>query len=152
MLDHADAFFFLQFCDLLVERFHFGPMHFRPEMVLGMIAIVKKEPVVNLPVAAHPPSNGFIGVRPIMAVIAIQITKTVPKIEKRQKIENHVAPVKHKHHEQHSRESCQLDVSPYQFAAAAFAQFPPNRTNIVAEETRKTYLHGLSASPSCPCL
>src|SRR5213082_1636717 len=31
----------------------------------------KKEPVVNLPVAAHPPSNGFIGVRPIMAVIAI---------------------------------------------------------------------------------
>src|SRR5947199_9756998 len=135
MPDHADALFFLQFSDLLVERLHFGPMHLRPEMVLGMITIVKKEPVVNLPVAAHPPSNGFIGVRPIMAVITIQITKTVAKIEKRQKIENHVAPVKHKHHKQHSRESSQHDVSPSEFAAAAFAQFPPNRTNIVAKET-----------------
>src|SRR5438046_9240562 len=95
MLDHADAFFFLQFCDLLVERFHFGPMYFRPEMVLGMIAIVKKEPVVNLPVAAHPPSNGFIGVRPIMAVIAIQKTETVANIEKRQTRKKYEAPVKH---------------------------------------------------------
>jgi hypothetical protein len=70
-----------------------------------------------------------------MAVIAIQITKTVAKIEKRKKIENYVAPIKHKHHEQHSRERRQLDVSPNKFAAAALAQFPPNRTNIVAEET-----------------
>src|SRR5436309_14548790 len=122
MLDHADAFFFLQFSDLLVERFHLGPMHFWPEMVLGMITIVKKEPVVNLPVAAHPPSNGFIGVRPIMAVITIQITKTVAKIEKRQKIENHVAPVKHKNHEPHGRDSGQLNATPYGFASAACAQ------------------------------
>ena len=135
MLDHADTFFFLQFGDLLVEPFHFRPMDFRPEMVLGMIAIVEKEPVVNLPVAAHPPSDRLVGVRPIMAVVAIQIAETVAKIEKRQKIENHVVPVKHKHHEQHRRERCQLDVSPNEFAAAALAQFPPNRTNIVTEET-----------------
>src|SRR5438874_5417789 len=47
VFDRAHAFLFLQLADALPEVFHFRPMHFWTEMVLGVIAVVKKEPVVN---------------------------------------------------------------------------------------------------------
>src|SRR5260370_33537301 len=59
------------------------------------------------------------------------------EIEKRQEIENHVAPVKEEHHEEHASECRQLDISPDEFATAAFAQFSANCTNIVTEKTEE---------------
>src|SRR5206468_10951607 len=61
-LDRADAFLFLQIGNALPERFHFRPVHFGPEMVLGMIAVVEEEPVIDFAVAAHAPGNRFVGV------------------------------------------------------------------------------------------
>jgi len=76
-LDRADAFLFLQVGNALPERFHFCPMHFRPEMVLGVIAVVKEEPVVDFAVAAHAPGNRFVRVRAVMAIITVQVTEAV---------------------------------------------------------------------------
>ncbi len=93
-LDRADAFLFLQIGNALPERFHFRPVHFGPEMVLGVIAVIEEEPVINFAVAAHSPGDRLIRVRAVMAIITVQVTETVAEIEKRQEIEDHVTPVK----------------------------------------------------------
>ena len=65
------------------------------------------------------------------------------EIEKRQEIENHVAPVEEEHHEEPAGECRQLDISPDELAAAAFPQFPANCTNIVAEKTEEDVTPGV---------
>ena len=42
VIDDADAFLPLHFGDALMERFHFRPVHFRPEMMFGVIAVVEE--------------------------------------------------------------------------------------------------------------
>src|SRR5437870_9319040 len=76
-LDCANAFLLLQIADALPKIFHFCPMHFRPEVVFGMIAVVEKEPVVEFSVAAYAPRDRLVRIRPIMAVVAVQITEAV---------------------------------------------------------------------------
>jgi len=92
-LNYTNALLLLQVGDALVERFHFRPMDFRAEMVFGVVAVVEKEPVVNLAVTAHAPRHRFVRIGAIMAIVTIQVAKAVAEIEKRQKEEN-VAPVK----------------------------------------------------------
>lgn len=134
-LYRADAFLFLQIGNALPERFHFCPVHFGPEMMLGVIAVIEEEPVVDFAVAAHPPGDRFVRVRAVMAIITVQVTEAVAKIEKRQEIKDHVAPVKQEHHQERRGKRSQFDVAPKQVAIAAFTQFPPNRTDVVAKET-----------------
>jgi hypothetical protein len=38
----------LRFGNLLMQLFHLGPMQLRPEMVFGMVAIVKKSQLYSL--------------------------------------------------------------------------------------------------------
>src|SRR5436189_750141 len=85
-LDCTNAFLFLQAFDALVKFFHLRPMHFRPEMLLGMIAVVEKQPVVDFSVAAYPPGNRFIGICAIMAIVAVEITEAVAQVPERQEI------------------------------------------------------------------
>ena len=51
-------------------------MHFGPEMVFGMVAVVEKQPVVDFSVAAHTPGDRFIGIRSIMPIVTVQITES----------------------------------------------------------------------------
>ena len=92
-LNYTNALLLLQVGDALVERFHFRPMHFRAEMMFGVVAVVEKEPVINLAVTAHAPGHRFVRIGAIMAIVTIQVAEAVAEIEKRQKEEN-VAPVK----------------------------------------------------------
>src|SRR5437667_8788543 len=133
-LDRADALLLLQIDNALAKLFHLRPMHLRPEMVLGVIAVVKEKPVVDFSVTAHAPSNRFIRIRAVMTVIAVQVTEAMAKIPKRQKIKNHIAPIEEEHHEQRGRECCQLDVAPEQIAVVALAQFPADCNDILAKE------------------
>src|SRR6478672_5285281 len=71
--------------NLIAERLHSSPMHLRPEMMFGMVAIVKPCPVIQLAVSAHAPCNRLVGIAPVMPVVAVQIRKAVAKIPKRQK-------------------------------------------------------------------
>ena len=61
-------------------------------MVFCVITVVKEEPVIDFAVAAHAPGNWLVRIRAVMPVIAIQITKAVAEIPKRQEKE-HEPPV-----------------------------------------------------------
>ena len=112
-------------------------MHFGPEMVFGMVAIVEKQPVVDFSVTAYTPGDRFIGVRSIMPIVAVEITKAVAEVPERQEIKNDVAPVKQEHHEKRDGERCQLEGAPEKIAVVAFAQFFPDRPYVVAKETQE---------------
>src|SRR3984893_16416027 len=134
-LNGANAFGFLQVGNALMERFHFDPMHFRPEMVFGVVAVVEEEPVVDFSVTAHAPGDRFVGVSAVMTVVAVQITEAVAEIPERHKIKNHVSPVEEKHREERDCEGGQLKVSPDNVVVAALAKFFADRADIISEET-----------------
>jgi len=145
MLDHANAFPLLQISNALAKRFHFRPMHFRAEMVLGVVTVVKKEPVINFSVATHSPRDRFVGICPVMAEISVQVTKAVAEVEKWQE-KKHVTPVDEMdgpgrddncHAQQYHNEHRQLDVAPAQLDFAAFDQLALNHGWIVPEKTKK---------------
>src|SRR5260370_12336285 len=133
----ANAFLFLQLSNALAEGFHFCPMHFRPEMVFGVVAVVEKEPVVDFSVAAHAPGDWFVRVRAVVAIVTVQITETMAEIPKRNHEEDHVSPIEEKHDEKRGRERSQFDVSPKNVAVPALPQLATDRADIVAEKTQK---------------
>ena len=83
-LEDTNSSLALLFYDLIAERLHSSPMHFRPEMMFGMVAIVKPRPVIELAVGAHAPGNRLVGIAPVMPIVAVQIREAVAKIPKRQ--------------------------------------------------------------------
>ena len=92
MIDDADAFPFLQLGDLPLELFHFRPMHFRTEMMLGVVAVVEENPVINLPVATYAPRDRFVRISAIVTEISIQVAEAMAQVEEGQK-EQHVPPI-----------------------------------------------------------
>jgi len=63
-------------------------------MMLSVGAVVKEEPVVELAVTADAPGNWLIGVRAVMAEVAVQVAEAMAEIEERQEEKNHVMPVR----------------------------------------------------------
>src|SRR5207302_698133 len=92
MIDHANAFLFLQLGNLPLKLFHFRPMHFRTKMMLGVVAVVEEDPIVNLPVATYAPCDRFIRVSPIVTEVSIQVAEAMSQVEEGKK-EQHVTPV-----------------------------------------------------------
>ena len=145
VLDRAHAFLLLQVLDVSAEFFHFSPVNLWTEMMLGVIAVVEKQPVVNFSVAAHAPRNRLVGVRSVVPVVAIQVTKAMAEIPKRQEIQ-HESPVNEVNrirryddrHDQKRRGECrQLNVAPEIIAVLPFPQVLADRADVVAEETQK---------------
>ncbi len=62
--DYADAFLPLEVGNLLMEPFHFRPVHLRTEVMFGVVSVIEKEPVVELAVAAMPHAIGLLGFAP----------------------------------------------------------------------------------------
>src|ERR1044071_9322516 len=120
-----------------MKFFHLRPMDFGPEMVLGMVAVVEKQPVVDFSITAYTPCNRFIRVRSIMAIVTVEITKAVAEVPERQEIKNDVAPVKQEHHEKRNCERCQFEIAPEKISVLAFAQFFPDRPYVVAEKAQE---------------
>ena len=77
----------LQVGNFLVELVHSGPVQLWPEMVFGVVAIVKKKPVVQFVVRAYAPCDRLVGIAPVMEEIAVEVGATVPQIVERQKEE-----------------------------------------------------------------
>ena len=80
-LDYSDSSSALPFHDLVAEFLHSRPVHFRPEMMLGMIAVKKPDPVVKFVVTAHPPGKRFVRVAAIVAVVTVEIGKAMAKYQ-----------------------------------------------------------------------
>ena len=76
----------LRFENLLVELVHFGPVHFRPEMVFSVVAIVEPKQIVPLIVRAYAPGDRFIGIPAVMEKIAVQIRAAVSQVIKWEKV------------------------------------------------------------------
>ena len=76
----------------IAKCLHSGPMHLRSEMMLGVVAIKKPDPVVKLLVAAHAPRERLIRVPAIVPVVPVQVRKAVAEIPERQK-KTDVTPV-----------------------------------------------------------
>ena len=120
-----------------MELFHFRPMHLGSEMMLGMIAVIKEEPVIDPAVTTHAPGDRLIGIAAVMTKITVQVTEAVTKIKEGQEIKDDVTPVEAKHDKERARDSSQLDVSPAYLRFAALAQLAFDRRRIVAKETQK---------------
>jgi hypothetical protein len=94
-LDHAHSGALLLVGDLFVELAHFRPVHLRAEVVLGVVAVVEPDPIVEPVIAAHAPGDGQVGVAAVVAVVAVQVREAVAEIIKRQVEAEHEAPVQH---------------------------------------------------------
>ena|SRR5438128_12610732 len=91
-LDHSDSSSALSFHYLFAQGLHSRPVHFWPEMMLGMEAVKKPDPIEKLVVTTHPPGKRLVRVAAVMAVIAVEIGKAMAKIPERHK-KTDVAPV-----------------------------------------------------------
>src|SRR4030095_8450001 len=111
-LDCTNAFLFLHLFDGLMKFFQLRPMHFGPEMVLGMVAVVEKQPIVDSSVAAYTPGDRFIGICTIMPIVAVEITEAVAHVPERQEIKNHEAPVETEHSKKRGRQCSLLKAGP----------------------------------------
>src|ERR1700736_5681406 len=80
--DDADAGGALLVDDLVAEGLHPGPMHFRPEMMFGVVAVKEPDPVIEFVVTAHAPRDRFVRVAAVMPVVTIQVGEAVAKIPK----------------------------------------------------------------------
>src|SRR5438552_4804110 len=92
-LDHAHPSSALLFENLVTKGLYSGPMHFRPEMMFGVIAIIKPDPVIEPVITAHAPRNRLFRIAPVMSIVAVQIRQAVAKVIEREK-ETDVLPVK----------------------------------------------------------
>ncbi len=72
-LDHAHTGGALLIDNLIAERLHAGPMDFRAEVMLGVVAVIEPDPIVELVVTAHAPRDRLIGIATVVAIIAIQV-------------------------------------------------------------------------------
>ena len=127
----------------MAKLLHFGPVHFRAEMVLGVVAVVEEKPVVDFSVAAYAPGNRFVRVRAVMPIVTVQITEAVTEIPKRQEKQyeppvdevNRVRRNNDRHYQERRCERPQFDISPEIIAVLTLAQFAFDCANIIAKET-----------------
>jgi len=93
----------LLFHDLIAERLHSCPMHFRSEMMLRVIAVKEPDPIVKFVVTAHAPGKRFVRVAAIVAVVAVEVGKAMAKVPKRHK-KTDVVPVENAENEERGNE------------------------------------------------
>src|SRR5882724_6544885 len=102
-LDHSDSSSALSFHDLIAECLYARPVHFWPEMMLGMEAVKKPGPIVKFVVTIHPPGKRFVRFAAIMAVIAVEIGKAMAQVPERHK-KTDVAPVENAENDESENE------------------------------------------------
>src|SRR6516225_4548107 len=80
-------------------------------MVLGVVAIVKPEQIIQFVVRAYPPGDRLVGVAAIMQEITVQVCAAVPQIIEGEK-EKPEFPVQHKANGNRSTQNHNLDYAP----------------------------------------
>src|SRR5438128_2005089 len=78
--DNAHSGAALLVSQLRVQRLHVGPMHARTVVMLGVIAVVEPQPVVQLVIRAHTPRQRNFWIAAEMQVVAVQIRKAVTEV------------------------------------------------------------------------
>src|SRR3954447_12017299 len=106
-------------------------------MMLGVVAVIKEQPIVDFAVTADPPRDRLVGIASVVAKVSVQIAEAVSEVNERQQKEQHIAPVQQKEHEQVCRERRELNVSPEQIFVGALSEFPANRRRIIAKHAEE---------------
>src|SRR6516164_1405817 len=78
--NHPDALPALCLGNLLVQSLHLGPVQLWPEMVLGMVSVVKPEQIIQFVIRAYTPGDRLVRVAAIMKEITVQVGAAVPQI------------------------------------------------------------------------
>src|SRR5437762_8116068 len=70
-LDHAHPSSALLFENLVTKGLYSGPMHLWPEMMFGVVTVIKPDPVIEFVITAHPPGDRVVGIAAIMPIVAV---------------------------------------------------------------------------------
>ena len=133
-LDYAHSSGTLLFGNLSMQRLHSRPMHLWPEVMFGVVTIVKPRPVIQLPVSAYAPRNRLVGIAAVMPIVAVQVREAVAEIPERQK-KTDVMPVKDPKDDKRRDETHQLEYSPKRLARTLPFQFLEDSFWVLAKET-----------------
>ncbi len=138
-LDHAHTGRALLIDDLIAKSLHACPMHFRPEMMLSVVTVIKPDPIVELIVTAHAPGDRFVGVSAVVAIVAVQIRKAVTEVPKEEK-KTDVVPVQNSEGYERAEEKDELGDTPKSFSPVLAFQLQENGLGILAKETEESVL------------
>ena len=138
-LDDAHAGGPLLVDNLIAKSLHSRPMHFRPEMVLGVVAVIKPNPVVKFIVTAHAPRHRLVRIAAVMPIVPIQVRETVTEIVERKK-KTDVAPVEDAENDKGHNEKREFENAPECFARIFALQLLKDRLGIFPEKTEKGVL------------
>ena len=114
-------------------------MHLRPEMMFRVIAVKEPDPIVKLVIAANAPCKWLVRVTTIMAVVAVEVGKTMAKVPERKK-ETDVTPVEDAENGEGGNEERQLHHSTKGISRILAFQFAIDRLGVFAEETHESVL------------
>src|SRR6266545_2706573 len=117
-------------------------MHLLPKMMLGMVTIVKPDPVIELVITAHSPRNRLIRIAAVMPIVSVQIRQAMAKVIERQK-ETDVAPVENTKDNKGRDKQCELGNSPKRLAWILALQFLKDGLGIFAEKTEERVFEGM---------
>ena len=101
-------------------------------MVLGVVAVVEPDPIVERMVAADAPRDGLLGVAAVVEVVAVQVREAVAKIVERDE-EEHELPVHEKHGDVEGHEPDDLDDAPDRLFLVLDLEFLDDRERVVAQ-------------------
>src|SRR5438094_10627730 len=114
-LDHAHPCRALLIDNLVTQGVHSCPVDLRPEMMFGVVTIIKPDPVIELVITAHAPRNRLIRIAAVMPVVAVQIRQAVTKVIERQK-KTDIMPVKNTEDHKSRNERREFEDSPKRLA------------------------------------
>ena len=117
-----------------MQFFHLSPMHFGPEMMLGVIPVIEPKQIVPFRVGTDSPGNRLIRISSIMEKETVQVSAAVAEIIEWQKEEPKL-PVQNEADGDGRPENCNLSNSPTGIDPVLSFNFPVDRLRIFAEVT-----------------
>ena len=130
----SNSFAVLLISDLLMQFLHLGPVHFWPEMMLGVIPVIEPKQIVPFRIRTDSPRYRLIGVAPIMEKETIQVGATLPEIIEWQKEEPKL-PVQNETDGDGCSQNCNLSNSPASIDPVLSLNLPVDRLRILPEVT-----------------
>ena len=119
-----------------MELLHLRPVQLGPEMMLGVVPIVKPEQIIDFLVRTHAPGNRFVRISPVMQKIAVQIRKTMPQVIERQK-EKDEFPIQNAQENKETEKRNDLEYAPIRVRRILSFDLRENRFWVVAHIAEK---------------
>src|SRR5262249_42071025 len=120
----------------LMQFLHLSPVHFRPEMMLGVIPVIEPKQIVPFRVGTDSPRDRLIRIASIVEKETVQVGAALPQIIEWQEKEPKL-PVQNETDGDGRPENCNLGNSPASIDPVLSFNFPVDRLRIFAEVTQE---------------